>query len=521
MYSTDGKNNDPFNLRICNGCKRSLDANHTLIFSLANMWIGTTPRCLQGLTILEQLLISTGYMYINLIQITNRKHTHHKIKDHVITFTQEPTSLSTILSLPLYRLYLHAKLFWGPEIVVFVGEERPSEKQLKKMLCVRKNKIVTALEWLMDHNVLYKNVKLDKTALDSLLVNGVPTALLATTVMVNVKPEEIEHYTGYVTDSIDENEMGNDIDDVDEEELSDEEGTSGLCDSTDNSAELRNSGMTYTDGVPISEQERTLKLLEKLIQKSTVERISSHAILMPHSKIPKNKYVDPSLLPAAFPTLFPYGVGGHEDNFRKYRIPFNQYIGHLLQLREPKFRHHRSFIFATFDILRRREIASGTYLTAKQTNFERSANLILKLTLNDVKIVIEQEQNDQPITNGAILELTKNVNVVDFHSSIVMMYAGKEIDVNTLLPEDFPTVTERARLAHLDPTAVAKYFNIVIGKIIKFIFGYKKPGGGVLGAPDPIELRNRLKFDDFRERLMLYINDVIKEDISYLFPNGD
>ncbi|RHZ84359.1 hypothetical protein Glove_83g15 [Diversispora epigaea] len=319
------------------------------------MWIGTTLRCLQGLTIPEQLLISTGYLCINLIQITNRKHTHHKIKGHIITFTQELTSLSTILPLPLYRLCIK---------VVFVGEERPSEKQLKKVLCVRKNKIITALEWLMDHNVLYKNVKLDKTALDSLPVNGVPTALLATTVMVNVKPEEIEHYTEYVTDPIDGDEISNDMNDVNEE------GASGLCDSTDDSAELRNSGMTYTDGVPISEQERTLKLLEKLIQESTVEQISSHVILMPHSKIPKNEYVDPSLLPAAFLTLFPYGVGGHEDNFRKYRIPFNQYIGHLLQLREPKFRHHRSFIFATFDILQRREIASGTYLTAKQINFE-------------------------------------------------------------------------------------------------------------------------------------------------------
>ncbi|RHZ73186.1 hypothetical protein Glove_232g142 [Diversispora epigaea] len=37
------------------------------------------------------------------------------------------------------------------------------------------------------------------------------------------------------------------------------------------------------------------------------------------------------------------------------------------------------------------------------------------------------------------------------------------------------------------------------------------------GAPDPIELRNCLKFDDFREQLMLYINDIVKEDISYLF----
>ncbi|RHZ85574.1 hypothetical protein Glove_64g144 [Diversispora epigaea] len=50
------------------------------------------------------------------------------------------------------------------------------------------------------------------------------------------------------------------------------------------------------------------------------------------------------------------------------------------------------------------------------------------------------------------------------------MYAGKEIDVNTLLPEDFPTATERS--------------------------------------------------EDFRKRLMIYLNEIIKEDISYLFPNN-
>ncbi|RHZ84358.1 hypothetical protein Glove_83g14 [Diversispora epigaea] len=87
------------------------------------------------------------------------------------------------------------------------------------------------------------------------------------------------------------------------------------------------------------------------------------------------------------------------------------------------------------------------------------------------------------------------INPADLHSSIVMMYAGKEIDVNTLLPEDFLTVTERARLAHLDPTAVAKYFNIVIGKIIKFILGYKKPGGGVLG-----EIKNYYAVTEYQDR---------------------
>ncbi|RHZ75204.1 hypothetical protein Glove_217g256 [Diversispora epigaea] len=101
------------------------------------MWIGTTPQCLQGLTIPEQLLISTGYICINLIQLNNRRHTHHKLKGHVIIFTQEPTSLSKILPLPLYQLCDHLK-------VVFVGDGQPSDEQLKKVLCVRKNKVAVA-----------------------------------------------------------------------------------------------------------------------------------------------------------------------------------------------------------------------------------------------------------------------------------------------------------------------------------------------------------------------------------------
>ncbi|RHZ80040.1 hypothetical protein Glove_139g93 [Diversispora epigaea] len=69
-----------------------------------------------------------GYICINLIQLNNRRHTHHKLKGHVITFTQELTSLSGILPLPVYQLCDHLK-------VVFVGDGQPSDEQLKKVLC--------------------------------------------------------------------------------------------------------------------------------------------------------------------------------------------------------------------------------------------------------------------------------------------------------------------------------------------------------------------------------------------------
>ncbi|CAG8794063.1 2043_t:CDS:2, partial [Cetraspora pellucida] len=517
INQNSNNNENPFDLQVCYSCKRSLDMNKTPLFSLANTWIGPTPPCLQGLTILEQLLISTGYLCINLIQLTNQKHTHYKVK------------------------------------VVFIGEGQPSEEQLKKVLHVRKHKVVIALNWLMEHNVLYKNVKLNEIILNSLLENEIPIALKATTVVVNINPEEIQHHTGYMVDLVDND------DNYVEDKLNNEE-------------EVFNYNELYNP---------------KIVQESSNNgKDSSEVILIPHSNKPINKYTDSTLLPVGILVLFPYGIGGHKDKFRKQHILFKQYIKHLLQLYDCKFRYHHSFIFATFDILQRKDIASKTYLMAKHANFKRSAELISELVPHNIKIAIKQEQNNQPVTNKFVLELLRNVNIVgekimgshqscnclcneihavtiqdgtpllfltinptDLHNPIVMMYVGKEIDINALFLENFSTATKRVRLAHLDPIAVVKYYNILTRHIIKFILSYRRSNGGVLdeiknyyvvteyqdrgtphchilvwlhGASNPIEIQDCLQYDkDFRIQLMNYVNEIVKEDISYLFPNGN
>ncbi|RHZ85447.1 hypothetical protein Glove_65g123 [Diversispora epigaea] len=329
--------------------------------NLFDIQIGTTPQCLQGLTILEQLLISVDYICINIIQLTNQKHTHHKLKG------------------------------------------QPSEEQLKKVLCVRRNKIASALEWLIVHNILYKNVRFDKTTLESLPENEVPVALLATTVLININSKKVEHYTGYVTDPIDEDNINNNSSDIYDEELNNNEDTTKLYNSIGGLTELRSSGITYVNNTLVSEQERTLKLLEKMTQELTDNKQvdSSHTILMPHSNIPKNEYTDPTLLPATFPTLFPYGIGDHEDDFCKQYISFKQYIKHLLRLRDPKLRYHRSFIFAVFDMLRRRKVASGTYLMAKINNQNKNDKHNCEKMKNKIRenidsyIVEDVEQNKE------------------------------------------------------------------------------------------------------------------------------
>ncbi|RIB17883.1 hypothetical protein C2G38_1968003, partial [Gigaspora rosea] len=208
------------------------------------------------------------------------------IKGHVITFAQNPVSLTKILPLPIYRLCDNLK-------VVFVGQGHPSETQLKKVLRIRKNKVAEALKWLIEYNILYKGVEIEEMRLNSLPEDGILMALMATTVVVDVDPKDIEHYTGYY-------------------------------EFTNGNSELRSSGMAYTDNISFTEKSRTLEILEKMIDELNTNKDNcTKTISMPHSNNPKNEYTDSTLLPAAFPVLFPYGIGGHEDKFRNQHIHSN------------------------------------------------------------------------------------------------------------------------------------------------------------------------------------------------------
>lgn len=126
--------------------------------------------------------------------ITKRKHTHYKLRGHVVTFPQNPASLINVLPLPIYQLCDYFK-------VVFIGKGSPSHYQLKKVLQVQKSIVKIALLWLFAHNKLFKDkFKLDKNALNDLPEGEIPKSLMLTTTIVDIDSQETEHYTGYTHD---------------------------------------------------------------------------------------------------------------------------------------------------------------------------------------------------------------------------------------------------------------------------------------------------------------------------------
>ncbi|CAG8657775.1 77_t:CDS:2 [Cetraspora pellucida] len=277
------------------------------------MLVGFTPLCLQNLTIPEQILILSEYMYVNIIQLINKKHTHHKLKDHIVTLSQNLGSITKVLPLPTFCLCKYIK-------VMFISQGKPIDYHLKNLLQVRKSKVIKALHWLFIYNVLFKELEFSKTILNSFLKDKIPKSLLLTTTIVNLNQEE------------------------------------------------------------------------------------------------------------------------------------------------------------------------------------------------DIKIAIEQERNRLPIKNQTILEVLRNINVAgsklmashqsclsDLHSPIVIMYAGKEIDIDKLLPENFPKATKQAQLAYLDPLAVAKYFNVIIRTTLDTIIEYSKKENNVFEDVSYLLAKNKILIDEMLE----------------------
>ena len=90
-----------------------------------------------------------------------------------------------------------------------------------------------------------------------------------------------------------------------------------------------------------------------------------------------------------FPTLFLYGVGGFEDESRKYNIPFKGHIKHLLKLNDRRFQQHHSFCFIAFNILQRQTVLLHSYLRMKHSSFALIALSYAMITPQTIKTMID------------------------------------------------------------------------------------------------------------------------------------
>src|SRR5262245_24987957 len=94
--------------------------------------------------------------------------------------------------------------------------------------------------------------------------------------------------------------------------------------------------------------------------------------------------VFPNPLMAAYPLLWPYGLGGIECD-RGLKVGFLEHVRWALDYYDRRFRLHHSFPFVTFGIHQKREALYSARLQMRRRDFDKEALALATLTVADLK----------------------------------------------------------------------------------------------------------------------------------------
>ena len=229
-------------------------------------------------------------------------------------------------------------------------------------------------------------------------------------------------------------------------------------------------------------------------------------------------------LAAAFPVLFPYGVGGIEAP-RTVKVSLKEHARWALQYHDRRFATHHTFPFVVFAIIQKREAMHSAQLQMRRKDFERDAIALASITVADLKKAEVQEGQKEHISNPRVRMLRNHVvaangrvegsdnacaqyrgmiwgtslflggpslwitiNPADVHDPVAQVLAGEAIDLDQFNNLLGPDAGRRAEVIASNPYAAAEYFNLIIRAVLEELFGVKKTKGhvtshtGILGG---------------------------------------
>ena len=202
-------------------------------------------------------------------------------------------------------------------------------REKAKPLCVRREKVRSALKWLKENNPLYVDIEINNDLLDSLDEN-------------HILPYHIEHI-------VPSNTVETLVSRYDEDVNFDMELVPPEISANNNEIPFQNVVITDIDGHVPPHELRAAALRH-------VKQGGGYIQIL-HDPTPVNEFCNPSLFPMIYPTLFPYGVGGFEDKTHCcIPISMKQHVKHLCSLADRRFQEHYSFMFTAFNILQRRAV---------------------------------------------------------------------------------------------------------------------------------------------------------------------
>ncbi|KAJ7779988.1 hypothetical protein B0H16DRAFT_1217143, partial [Mycena metata] len=205
------------------------------------------------------------------------------VRGHIIVYPQRPSVIAQTLPPSITDVTT-------PICVVFVGSKPPTSEWLRdkaKLLIVRKERALNALNWLKTHNHLYREVVIDQSELDSLPQEA-------------VLPFHIQHVIPNTGIDVTTSDYVPGSAQPDVPQLSD------ILHPPPSNIPFQSVVVTDVDGNAPSNELKSAALRH-------LRKPGSNYIEIPHDPNPANEFTNPHLFPMMYPTLFPYGLGGLED----------------------------------------------------------------------------------------------------------------------------------------------------------------------------------------------------------------
>ena len=384
MLSSDGIHSVEGGIKICicHDCYVPLSTTPPRIpkFSLKNnLYRGSLPTHLSDITWVEEQVCA---LYRSMALVTRLYGSDDPSQPHVFrgnTCAFAQNTLSTAKKLPRTPSDVNDLLS-----VVFTGpSEKVPESCLKNVFRVRKQKNLDFLVFLRHHNVLYNDIELDHSILDLYPADGALPSI-DEHVIVNPIPKSCKLF--------------------DEESASFEpHPSSQLYDSDTMATEdsphvfLENTGVFDNEGSDVPARMLTTSAIRNLVRKNP----DAPDLLLHRAENPEPEYGNPRLFPGMFPTLFPFGTGGFDDDLRPVPISFRSQTEYFLDLADHVFRAHRCFIFRTLNIHQRRTAHLWSGLSVRKARYNAIAPV-----LTSVNPQLIDSVGDHIANEGRISDLT-------------------------------------------------------------------------------------------------------------------
>ncbi|PPQ76590.1 hypothetical protein CVT24_013026 [Panaeolus cyanescens] len=415
------------------------------------------------------------------------------LKGNIIIFPQDPSEIATSLPVPPHDVARHV-------CIVFIGSSNPSREWLlekAKPLLIRPDVMRPALMWLKAKNPLYRHIQTDFQLLQSLPAES-------------VLPVDIHRY-GNMASFV------------------------KFTSDYDPSSNVRHDDDVYEDSI---EFERTCIPESADVTTPANMRVAAAVHLkqggsflpVPHSSRPCNEFKNTSLFPMIYPTLYPYGIGGFENEMRTVPVSIHRHIQLLLNYADDRFQVHHSFMFTVFNILQRRQVLLHTHNRVQNRQFRDFAQRFSSVSaeavaeyaekMKDSSSHFDSTEQDQLISRllSEINIVTQNVsgtpaakkklrnqlralilqkglptffitlNPADIYNPILSFLSGRQIDPENMQEADIPQYFEQARFIARNPVVTAKFFDMYMRAFFDHLLTYTDDEdlveNGILGKTD-------------------------------------